>query len=46
VSIPEVSGRLDRAQAATRAAGIDALLISPGPDLFYLTGYSAVHSSG
>jgi Xaa-Pro aminopeptidase len=42
VSIPEVSGRLDRAQAATRAAGIDALLISPGPDLFYLTGYSAV----
>jgi Xaa-Pro aminopeptidase len=42
VTIPDVRGRLDRAQIAARAAGIDALLVSPGPDLFYLTGYSAV----
>jgi Xaa-Pro aminopeptidase len=42
VTSPDVRSRLDRAQAATRAAGIDALLVSPGPDLFYLTGYSAV----
>lgn len=42
MSIPDIRSRIDRAQAATRAAGIDALLVSPGPDLFYLTGYSAV----
>ncbi len=34
--------RLARAQSATRAAGLDALLISPGPDLRYLTGYDAL----
>src|SRR4051812_38038731 len=34
--------RLARAQAATAAAGLDALLISPGPDLRYLTGYDAL----
>ncbi len=33
--------RLAQAQAATAAAGLDAILITPGPDLFYLTGYSA-----
>jgi Xaa-Pro aminopeptidase len=33
--------RLQRAQAATAAAGLDALLITPGPDLRYLTGYVA-----
>ena len=35
-------GRLARARQAARAAGIDALLVSPGPDLRYLTGYDAV----
>lgn len=33
--------RLDRARAATSAAGLDALLVSPGSDLRYLTGYQA-----
>jgi Xaa-Pro aminopeptidase len=33
--------RLVRARAATAAAGLDALLIGPGPDLRYLTGYAA-----
>ncbi len=33
--------RLQRARTAARAAGIDALLISPGADLVYLTGYQA-----
>jgi Xaa-Pro aminopeptidase len=37
----DLSDRLARARAATAAAGIDALLISPGPDLTYLTGYDA-----
>jgi Xaa-Pro aminopeptidase len=37
----DLADRLDRARAATAAAGIDALLISPGPDLAYLTGYDA-----
>jgi len=34
-------GRLDRAAAAARDAGLAALLLSPGPDLRYLTGYDA-----
>lgn len=34
--------RLARAQAATAAAGLDALLVTPGPDLRYLTGYDAL----
>ena len=34
--------RLARAQAATAAAGLDALLITPGADLRYLTGYDAL----
>lgn len=34
--------RLARAQAVTAAAGLDALLVTPGPDLRYLTGYDAV----
>jgi Xaa-Pro aminopeptidase len=33
--------RLDRAAAATRAAGFGALLLTPGPDLRYVTGYDA-----
>jgi Xaa-Pro aminopeptidase len=33
--------RLHRAREATARAGLDALLISPGADLRYLTGYDA-----
>jgi Xaa-Pro aminopeptidase len=33
--------RLDQAAGAARTAGLDALLISPGADLRYLTGYDA-----
>ncbi|MEV7340657.1 Xaa-Pro peptidase family protein [Streptomyces sp. NPDC093544] len=36
------AGRLDDAREATARAGIDALLISPGADLRYLTGYDAL----
>ena len=34
--------RLERAAAATEAAGLDALLIGVGSDLRYLTGYAAM----
>lgn len=37
-----LSARLERAQAAAAAAGLDALLVSPGSDLRYLTGYDAI----
>jgi Xaa-Pro aminopeptidase len=40
--IADLAERLARAQKATRDAGVDALLISPGPDLRYLTGYDAL----
>jgi len=33
--------RLERAAAATRAAGFGALLLTPGPDLRYVIGYDA-----
>ncbi|NEE03170.1 M24 family metallopeptidase [Phytoactinopolyspora halotolerans] len=36
------NNRLARARAAADAAGIDALLITPGSDLRYLTGYAAL----
>jgi Xaa-Pro aminopeptidase len=36
------TGRLSAAAAAAAKAGIDALLITPGPDLRYLTGYDAI----
>lgn len=39
--IDDLRDRLVRAQKATRDAGIDALLVSPGADLRYLTGYDA-----
>ena len=40
---PEVlSRRLERATAATAAHELDALLITPGPNLSYLTGYHAL----
>lgn len=38
----EYTDRIVRAAASARARGIDSLLISPGPDLRYLTGYDAV----
>jgi Xaa-Pro aminopeptidase len=34
-------GRLREVAAATGAAGLDALLLTPGPDLRYVTGYDA-----
>ena len=37
----EHADRLRRAQAEAKAAGVDALLVSPGADLGYLTGYDA-----
>jgi Xaa-Pro aminopeptidase len=33
--------RLERVRAAVRAAGLDAVLLTPGPDLRYVTGYDA-----
>ncbi|WP_344525789.1 Xaa-Pro peptidase family protein [Streptomyces albiaxialis] len=38
----EGASRLARAREVTAAAGIDALLVSPGADLRYLTGYHAL----
>src|SRR5260370_15730897 len=35
------SARLSQVQAAAAAAGLDALLLTPGPDLRYVTGYDA-----
>jgi len=40
--IADLADRLARAQAATPAQEVDALLVSPGPDLRYLTGYDAI----
>jgi Xaa-Pro aminopeptidase len=36
------AGRIGEAAAAARAAGIGALLLTPGPDLRYVTGYEAM----
>jgi Xaa-Pro aminopeptidase len=41
----EFLGRLRRAQQGTAERGIDALLVTPGPNLRYLTGYNADTSS-
>ncbi|MGH3832593.1 MAG: M24 family metallopeptidase [Pseudonocardiaceae bacterium] len=38
VSHDALTSRLRRARHATRAAGVDALLVTPGPDLRYLLG--------
>ncbi len=38
----DLAGRIDRVRAASRAAGLDALLLTPGADLRYLTGYDAL----
>lgn len=37
----DLRDRLDRARSAAASSGLDALLVSPGPDLRYLTGYDA-----
>ena len=37
----DTAHRLTRARTLAAEAGIDALLLSPGPDLRYLTGYEA-----
>jgi Xaa-Pro aminopeptidase len=39
---PTDPNRLTRAAALAADAGLDALLVSPGPDLRYLTGYDAL----
>jgi Xaa-Pro aminopeptidase len=36
--------RLERAASALRDAGVDALLLTPGADLFYLTGLEHTHA--
>jgi len=36
------TNRIERARALTRAVEIDALLVTPGPNLRYLTGYDAI----
>ncbi|NUR27586.1 MAG: aminopeptidase P family protein, partial [Catenulispora sp.] len=38
----DLTDRLARAQKAAAEAGMDALLVSPGADLRYLTGYEAL----
>jgi Xaa-Pro aminopeptidase len=38
----DFSARIDRARSVMTAAGLDALLVSVGPDLPYLTGYEAM----
>ena len=36
--------RLERAAAAMRAAGVDALVLCPGPDLLYFSGFEHGHA--
>ncbi|HQR79203.1 MAG TPA: Xaa-Pro peptidase family protein [Actinomycetota bacterium] len=38
----DLQQRLRRSVEAARTAGLDALLVTPGPDLRYLTGYDAI----
>lgn len=38
----EYEHRMRRAREVARRQGIDALLVSPGPDMLYLIGYAAV----
>lgn len=40
--LADLAARLERAQQVARAEEVDALLVSPGPDLRYLTGYDAI----
>ncbi|HEY7199988.1 MAG TPA: aminopeptidase P family protein [Candidatus Dormibacteraeota bacterium] len=38
----DYAGRMTRAADAARAAGLAGVLVTPGPDLLYLTGYAPV----
>jgi Xaa-Pro aminopeptidase len=38
----DLTSRIHRTQGALAAAGLDALVVAPGPDLRYLTGYAAI----
>jgi Xaa-Pro aminopeptidase len=40
--VADLAARLERARLAARATEVDALLITPGPDLRYLVGYDAI----
>jgi Xaa-Pro aminopeptidase len=40
--VPDLPQRLASARAAIAAAGLDAVLVTPGADLRYLTGYRAM----
>ncbi len=42
LDLADLHGRLARARDESARAGLDALVISPGPDLSYLTGYNAI----
>ncbi len=42
VDVADLQTRLDRCAAAARQVDLDAVLVSPGPDLRYLTGYDAI----
>ena len=44
--VADLADRLARAQQAARAAEVDALIVSPGADLRYLTGTTRSPSSG
>ena len=35
------AGRLDQVREAAGAAGLDAVLLTPGPDMRYVIGYDA-----
>src|SRR5436309_2048692 len=39
-----MSNRLERAREAMAGAGVDALVLTPGPDLKYLTALGDVHA--
>src|SRR5665648_1163849 len=38
----DLTDRMDQARKGLSRAGFDALLVTPGPDLRYLTGYDAL----
>ena len=38
----DFAGRLQRAAHSAREAGLDGVLVTPGPDLLYFTGYAPV----
>ena len=42
VDVADLKDRLSRCVQAAGVAGLDAVLVSPGPDLRYLTGYDAI----